>query len=331
MRISLLLASLTTGFVAAACADDGEAVGDGGFDDAGADAGSGSDASIDVADVGTDALDGSGTADSGDGSGAGDRRLLVARTFLFEREAGPGVAEGFDLDGRQSGVGDTAGCSQTDFTSASGVDGIDNQFARLLPVIEAAGGSALPSLIQAAIDEGDLLLMFAFDGVDDVVNDDNVSITIVRGLADPLLTADGKLQPNQTFDIDPAEAPSTVYGAELVDGVLEAGPFVARLPIFVFDFRFDVTLFDARARVWFDQSGPVRAMIGGTVSLENVLTIARNEGIQSRIPDLIEQVGYSMADLRVTEESERCDGLSVAATVELIPAFVYPDAVWPAQ
>lgn len=249
----------------------------------------------------------------------------VARTFVFEPERADGSVEGFNLDNTVSRTADGTGCGQSDFVSPSGALGIDNQLALLLPLVAAAGGSALPALVQSAINEGDLLILLQFDGLDDPRNDDDVSVTIGRAMGTTIIGADSLLLPWQTFDVDTEEPSTTITGARIVDGVMLAGPTTLELPIFVFDFRFDVTLRDALIRAEFDEFGPVRATIGGAVTLENILVIANNPGIQDRIPALIEDIGRRMADMSVAEPGA-CDALSAAVSLELSPIYLYDAA-----
>lgn len=247
---------------------------------------------------------------------------FVARSFIFEGEQEGGVADGFNLDNSTTRPGDGTGCDQGDFVAADGTPGIDNQFALLLPLIAAAGGSALPVLVQSAINEGDLLILVRLEGLDDNVNDPNVSVTVERAKGAAIVGADSMLLPWQTFDVDTEEPSTTFTDGVLVDGVLNAGPASLDLPIFVFNFRFDVTLHGAVIRVTFDENGPVSAIIGGAVSMENILRIANNPGIQDRIPALIEDIGGRMADIRL---GESCDALSVAVTIDLTPVHLYEE------
>lgn len=311
----------------------------------------GDDASVDGADdavgdagIEADVADAGASADVSEGSGAsGDEwgvvtdfepygsPLFVAKTLEFIRESPGQVSDGFDLDGRVSNEQDLEGCRIGDFTNERGDEGIDNQFARLVPLIEAAGGSALPGLVQSAINEGDLLVMIDVEGLDDWQNDDNFSITVMRGRGETFVGTDGFLLPNLSFDIDTNEPMSTVENVQLIDGVAEAGPFEVQLPIFVFDFRFDVTLIGGRVRLEMREDGTAYGLMGGAVTIENVLDIADTPGIQGRIPDLIESLGATMADLTVNEP---CDAFSATVGFELVPAFAYaepPDELPPTE
>jgi len=246
--------------------------------------------------------------------------VYVAREFNFSRELPGGIVEGFDLDGAVSNGNDGTGCDQPDYTNAAGETGIDNQFASLLPVIESAGGAALPTLVQSAINEGDLLIVAVFSGVDDWLNDDDVTVSIGRAVGAPIVGADNTLQPWQTLTLDINEPVTRITGGRIVDGVFTAGTETLPLPIFVFTFRFDVTLHGALIRAEMTETGPTVFMTGGAVTLANILDIARTPGIQDRIPAALEQLGPLISDLSVETE---CDSLSVAASLTLMPIYLF--------
>lgn len=246
--------------------------------------------------------------------------VYVAREFNFARELPGGIVEGFNLDAADSNGSDGTGCDQPDYTNAAGETGIDNQFASLLPVIESAGGAALPALIQSAINEGDLLIVAAFSDVDDWLNDDDVTVTIGRAFGAPIVGADNTLRPWQTLTLDINEPVTRITGGSIVDGVFTAGTQTLPLPVFVFTFRFDVTLHGARVRAEMTETGPTVLMTGGAVTLDNILDIADTPGIQNRIPAALEQLGPLISDLTVVTE---CDSLSVAAVLTLMPIYLF--------
>jgi len=248
--------------------------------------------------------------------------VYIAREFIFEREEPTGVSVGFDLDGEVSTPTTPIGCGQRDYVDPDGVPGIDNQFAKLLPLIEAGGGSALPDLVQAAINEGDLLILVMFEGLNGTDDADDVAVTIARADTSPIVGADGTLRAWQTFDLDTSEPITRIEGAVVRDGVLNGGPATVELPIFVFTFRFDVTLHRSLIRVHLDETGPTRIVVGGAVTLENILDIARTPGIQQVIPDTLARIGPNLADISVDGE---CDAVSTTATLHLTPAYLFED------
>jgi hypothetical protein len=322
-------AALTAALLLTACGDSpSEVAAQNATPDSGADTGSGADAGTsDASDAGGPGSDAEGSTDVEEPRAqVPTTTVFVAREFVFAGETAPGQAEGFDLDNSAGGaVG--VGCDRDDYVNAAGETGIDNQFAGLLPIIEAAGGAALPTLIQSAINEGDLLITVAFEGVDDWLNDDDLTVFIGRATGEPIVGADSKLQPWQTFTFDTNEPITRIDGASIVDGVLTAGPVDLPLPIFVFNFRFDVILYGALIEGGTTADGPVSIMTGGAVTMENILTIARNPGIQDRIPETLEGLGPLITDLSVNGP---CDAVSTAAILNLLPVYVFnPEVLTP--
>lgn len=253
-------------------------------------------------------------------------RLAVARTLKFARQD-DGVSLGFDLDGRISDRRDRESCSQPDFVTPDGEPGIDNALAWVVPLIERVGGAALESLVQAAINEGDLLVMLEIDGIDSLDYDDDVTLTLLRGVGLPYVGTDDRIEQWQTFDVD-GEAPWSRAPATIVDGILEAGPVEIELPIYVFDFEFLVTVTEARVRMVIGEDGPQWAMMGGIVLMENLLYIANNiEGGQN-IPGTLDTVGRTFADM-LPQEDGTCAGLSTVIELDLANAWFYDDVERP--
>ena len=253
-------------------------------------------------------------------------QLAVARTLTFVRED-DGVSLGFDLDGRISDRSDRESCGQPDYTSPDGEEGIDNALALVVPLIERVGGAALEGLVQAAINEGDLLVMIELDGVDSLEADDDVTLTMMRGVGQPFIGTDERIEQWQTFDAD-LLAPWSRAPATIRDGVLEAGPVEIQLPIYVFDFEFLVTVTDARVRMVLGEDGPQWGMVGGVVLMQNLLDIANNiEGGQN-IPGTLDTVGRTFADM-LRQEDGTCAGLSTVIEMDLANAWFYADAERP--
>ena len=58
-----------------------------------------------------------------------------------------------DIDGRVRRR-PAESCFRPDMTSPDGVEGIDNQFAKIPPLVEAVGGEAIEGLVQGIINQG---------------------------------------------------------------------------------------------------------------------------------------------------------------------------------
>ena len=185
---------------------------------------------------------------------------VLLRTLYFARQEDM-ISEGFDLDGVSTRLGDGNGCGIADFTNSAGVEGIDNQFAVLLPMIENAGGMAIESYATAAVLSGNLLLMLELDNVESMENDPEVSLGVYRALGTPSIGADGEIEAWQTFDLDVNDHWLKVEDARIENGILRADGFQFTVPFYIFDFAFDIVLFEAQVVVEFGENGQHRGHV----------------------------------------------------------------------
>ncbi|GMV42172.1 MAG: hypothetical protein AMXMBFR64_38880 [Myxococcales bacterium] len=250
-------------------------------------------------------------------------RVAAIDTMGFTREASPGVARGFDLDGKVSAKGDESTCGHGDLMSPDGLAGVDNQLALLVPLFDLVGIGAVEGLIQGAIEDGGLLLMIQLEGLDDITEDDSVTATLRVGQGKPLLGTDGLLLASQTFRPNPAYPDSPLPGAHVTGGVLHAGPFETRLPIVVFGVHYELTVRNAvlRARVTWD-GGLEDGLLGGGVPIADLMAIATvadsaDFGVLAAVEMLLNGAG----DLVRGADGE-CAELSAALTFSAVGAFL---------
>jgi hypothetical protein len=202
--------------------------------------------------------------------------LTVIDTMGFATESSPGVVAGFDLDERVTPNGDAQSCGHSDFIDGDGREGIDNQLATIVPLFELTGIGAAESLIQGAIKDGGLILMFELDDLDDLDNDPSLTLMLRAGQGVPLLGTDGLLLAGQTFALHPNSPDSLALNATLTDGLLEAGPFEARLPVQVFGVSYTLNLHGARVRARLTEDGGLTdGVLGGAVPYTDLLEIGR--------------------------------------------------------
>lgn len=141
------------------------------------------------------------------------------------KEAVSKVAPGVNLDGK---VGDT------DFTSPDGEAGIDNQFYRMLGCIEDyRPGGSLYHFNNLYMKKAYSRILVELSNVDDLTNDDDVTVTVDRGI-DPLLTdATGNSQlPYGTQRVDArwGKRFHSQFRGKIVGGVLITAPADINLP-----------------------------------------------------------------------------------------------------
>jgi len=256
------------------------------------------------------------------------QQLAVIQLLRMAQEDTPGTSDGINLDGLVSGAGESPGCGQRDFTAPDGRTGIDNQFGLLVPLIEAAGGEAFGAYLQGSVNDGKFLVMLELDGVDDLQNDDDVSVTLYRGLGTPSVGNDGLLEAWQTFDVNPEGVYTRIDGVKIVDGVIDAGPIELLLPFYIFDFVFDLDLVDARIRMEVGPDGVHRGVMAGAVRIENILAIAEDIEGGDQVKSLLATLSDSYADLLPNEDGI-CQALSATISFQTVGAFFYEDTQRP--
>jgi hypothetical protein len=248
------------------------------------------------------------------------KKSAALKSLSFAREK-DGVAAGFNLDGAVSDFLDDRSCRQQDFVDPSGVPGIDNQLARLLPLVDIAGEGAVEALVQTSIDEGTLLLIF--DREEHA--DGTIDLTVRRGADVPLLGTDGHLLAGQTLALDEQPLLGSFKGARIEGGMFDAGPFEIRLPVIVFNTLYDLTLPNARVRFRIAEDGSLlEGVLGGGAPLPQILGFVRtaDERVGGDIEGLLGGSIRDEADLQ-PDENGACTLLSMAVLFEAVPVFVF--------
>ncbi len=253
-------------------------------------------------------------------------KIYVFDTIGFTRLDQNGFAPGFNLDNKVSDGSDDATCDQADFTSPDGTPGIDNQFATLVPLIEATGISAVEKLLQASIESGGILLLFELDDLDDLVNDPQVSLRVRAAFGAPLLGTDGRLLTDQTFHVSPRDPDVKGGNAVIKDGWLTAGPFDIDLPVQVFGK--DYTLEARGTMVRFhivDGERIDQGVLGAGITISSVMAIAKKGAEdQGDILPIVESLVNGKGDLAKNATTGACDQMSAALQFTGVSAFFFP-------
>lgn len=246
----------------------------------------------------------------------------IVRFMRFE-VGDMGVHEGFDLDESMGPPAEATRCRARDFRDSEGRTGIDNQLSLIVPAIEMqVGEGTLNSLLNGAINSGQLLIGLTLEGLDDPVNDDCVTLVVRTLTGTPLVGTDGLLLDGQTLEVAPDARTARYEGAVLRDGVLETGPFELALPVSILDARFVLDLHGARVRVTIEEDGSLSGVFAGGISNEQIIEVASGLNIPS---DLMDQVGTFVeliADLEPVEG--RCTQFSASLVFRAAPGFVDP-------
>lgn len=233
--------------------------------------------------------------------------------------------EGFDLDDSVGPPPEASGCRARDFLDPEGRRGIDNQLSLIVPALEAqVGEGTLDTLLNGAINSGQLLIGLTLEGLDDPVNDDCVTLVVRTLTGTPLVGTDGLLLDGQTLEVAPDARTARYEGAVLRDGVLETGPFELSLPVSILDARFVLDLHRARVRVRILEDGSLSGVFAGGISNQQIIEVASGLNIPS---DLMETVGrfvQLIADLEPVDG--RCTQFSGSLVFRAAPGFVEPAA-----
>jgi len=264
----------------------------------------------------------------------GKSQTTIISKLAFARQK-DGVTAGFDVDGYvsdgfQSTDQETNSCGQMDFEDANGTQGIDNQLARLMPLLDTITAADVNLIIKGAIENGQLLTAITLSGVDSLENDPCVEVLFQPGLGSPTLGTDGDLDPSQTFEIDPTGPTTHAVGA-IKNGYFEVGPFDLDLLVVVFAEKFELHIQKARVRLKLDQTenGRVVGSIGGGVKIQDLLDIIAEFDLNSGEREAGANFVKGLGDLDYDPATKSCKTMSVGVTMSGRRAFIVPAAERP--
>ena len=256
--------------------------------------------------------------------------FVMSQVALIASADEDGAVLGLNLDGRVDDMPAPESCNKLDFTAPDGTPGIDNQLSLFGPILGLFGGDPA-ALVQGAINEGSLLILVEFEGLDSFENDNNVTVRLHFGEGPTDVGNDGQLVPGQSFDIKPGTISVEVRDVRVVDGHLDATGFETVLPVAILDQRFDLPIFSGHLSLDFDvEAGEVNGLLGGAVPTRTLIEdlILMIPGGQDVAP--IATLSLSrMADI-APNATGGCDQISTALTVHGVTAFVLPPPAAPA-
>jgi hypothetical protein len=251
-------------------------------------------------------------------------RSSLVRQLGFARQEPSGISEGFDLDGHVSDGSDATSCHRPDFTTPEGVPGIDNQIARLVPLVETqAGGVSLDDILETAINNGQLLLAIELEDLDDERNDSCVTVQFRPLMGIPSLGTDGLIEIGQTFDARTDGVVSRIEGGRIVNGILDAGPAELSLPVTILDASFILHLHDALVHIEIDGEGNFTGRVGGGIDIAEMITISMSLNVPSDLMGAVMLLLNNNADLARDPGTNRCGQISGTLLFESVPVFVY--------
>lgn len=249
----------------------------------------------------------------------------VMREFEFFGEDEYGIAKGFNLDEQVSTNRDIETCYTQDHTSPDGLAGVDNQLAKIWGDIEPLVGEAVRGLIQGAINEGRFLIMVELTDVDDLKNDDDVTLHVFRGELKPVIGTFGLIAPDQTYDFDSEFASSVIENVKIVDGIVEAGPVAFQVPVDILEVQFPLQVDNGKIRFEILEDGSFEGMIGGYIDIDYVLGILLESDAREEA-ELVRPMFENNADMNRVDG--RCTKFSTAFKFRGTTGFAvrYPEA-----
>jgi hypothetical protein len=253
----------------------------------------------------------------------GRSQAYVITALGFTREGPRGVAAGFDLDSHVSARPESESCGKVDLVDPQGQPGIDNQLALFIPEIEKRFGNAVDGIIQGAINDGRLLIMFDVKGVDNTQNDSCVDMDVKLAQGKPTLGTDGAVEAWQTFDLRTKDQKiSNATKGSFKNKVFNIGPFDLHIPIAIFDVAFMVHMRNARIKFTLDEDGNAEGMLGGGVSIDEIADGVQNgAGLADIIPQ-IRALGKLASDLGYDDNEGVCRLMSATLSFRARPAFI---------
>jgi hypothetical protein len=264
-------------------------------------------------------------AEAVDSCTTGETYAGIITKLGFARAISADASPGFDLDSRVSDGSDYLSCGKKDFKDPEGREGVDNQVAILLPEVEKLVGNAVDGLIQGSINDGQLVILYEMENVEDLTNDACVNFGVSIGVKKrPTLGTDGVIEAYQTFELDPQAERSHVTGGRIENGVLSAGPFLLSIPIAIFDVAFVLHVRGSHFRFAIDEEGMSHGHMGGGVVPQELLDgVADGDGLGDILPQ-IKVALEANTDLAYDDETGKCGELSATLEFSGAPAFIRP-------
>ena len=251
-------------------------------------------------------------------------RVVDQLAFPFADENGACV--GFDLDGVVSDSKESDACGWEDYVSPEGVAGIDNNLAVLTPLFDSVGLGQAFLYLQDSIESSGFFLLFEVQGVDPELQDGPIDLVFHVGGGEGLIGTDGSLVAEQTLCIQNDSPALPADSSWVEDGWIHARFTELVMPFVLFERVYEFRFLDARLKGKLNADGRVtNGIVGGTITLENLLELAENGGQnQGGLFETVQGILKPMGDMPT--ENGACTGLSSAFEFSSAPVYVYPDS-----
>ncbi|MBD25187.1 MAG: hypothetical protein CMG46_09295 [Candidatus Marinimicrobia bacterium] len=231
---------------------------------------------------------------------------------------------GFNLDGKES----TGGFIDPE----TGEKGIDNQIFKAVgctqEIRQHAPDEYPPLTISywGVVVEVMPALLIEISGIDDPVNDDDVTVSIIRGQERPVRDSSGGLLAGMSFSVDPNPKWHNVLKGQIRDGVITTTPTninIATDPFVMPEHNFT----DARLRLKIQEDGTLDGKLGG---YHKWFPFYWKYGVGTwgvEATNNIDLPGFyyalrKLADAYPDPETGENTSISVAFQIDAVPAFV---------
>jgi hypothetical protein len=144
---------------------------------------------------------------------------------------------GIDLDRNSDGEATPKTCKHRNFTGLNGETGIDNQMYRLMGCVEAwrSYGHIENNANSHRLSSGLGMILIEITDVDDIINDDSVTVSFYRGTGSFSLDSKGGVLPFASYEIDHLDGVPRYddrVSGKIIDGVLITDAADVHLPHF---------------------------------------------------------------------------------------------------
>lgn len=240
----------------------------------------------------------------------GEPQHYVISELTFARRE-DGVVNGFDIDG----TSDSA-CGHDDLVSPLGVEGVDNNFSALVPILESTEAVAAESLVKQSIASGELMITFSMDGLDDWDDDSCVDFTLGRASGVPLVAPDGVVLADQTLVAHDTIASVSVDGYT-TERRLWAEGLAFNLPLDILNAELDFIVTDGSFWMQRRYDGALTGVMAGQIPIRQITEILVRDDVN--LQEFVPLV-QSIAD--IPGEDGSCEGLSLAFEFTAIPVYL---------
>jgi hypothetical protein len=242
------------------------------------------------------------------------------------------VGIGLNLDGDNSGKGDSYTCQHDNFTSPAGEQGIDNQYWRvggcsdLWRGTDESGNGEFRKAFDGLMMTGQMTQVILLRGVNSLVNDPDVEIVYANTDDRPIVDSHGTPVFRASYSVSilgrKARYRNVLHG-RIVNGVLTTDAKDIHVTGTEDQFDFD----RARIRLEFQPDGTAKVLLGGYSPLLSILYSARRGGRGATNIGGIDCAGQyaalrRMADGDKDPKTGQCRKISYAYELFAVPAFV---------